>query len=196
MDRQRRIGSVGSANGIEFGALIKTPTFLVVLVAAMLNCILALSFSATEIAGNTTFPVTYTVANIIRGTLYIFLIALLTYFAGQLVWKEREDRVSEIYDSLPVRDWVLYIAKLATLLGALSLILLAAITAGVIVQAAKGYTRFQFEVYFSELLIRDFSAFVYFSILAFVFHIALPNKYLGYFAFVGYLIFDHSRGAN
>ncbi len=28
------------------------------------------------------------------------------------------------------------------------------------------------------------------SILAFVFHIALPNKYLGYFAFVGYLIFD------
>ncbi|HBY64355.1 MAG TPA: hypothetical protein DEH78_31425, partial [Solibacterales bacterium] len=28
------------------------------------------------------------------------------------------------------------------------------------------------------------------SILAFLFHVLLPNKYLGYFAFVAYLIFD------
>ncbi|MDX2151951.1 MAG: M1 family aminopeptidase [Bryobacteraceae bacterium] len=175
---------------LEFRALVKTPTFIVVVAAAMLNCVLSLVFNASEFAGNTTFPITYTVTNIIRGTLYMFVIALLTYFAGQLVWKERDERVSEIYDSLPVRDWVLYLAKLLVLLAANFLILTAAVVSGVIVQASKGYTRFQFDVYFQELLLRDYSLFIYLSILAFLFHIILPNKYLGYFGFVAFLIFD------
>lgn len=175
---------------VEFKALIRTPTFMVVTAAAVLNCVISLIMSSGEAYGNKTFPVTYWVAQLIQGTLYTFLIALITYFAGQLVWKEREDRVDEIQDSLPVRDWVYYAAKFTVLLGAIVLILVAAIGAGVAVQAYRDYTRFQLPLYFEVILYRDLSLLVFLAALAFFIHVVSPNKYVGYFGFIGYLIFD------
>lgn len=175
---------------LEFRSLVKTPAFLVIVAAAMLNCVVSIATSAGESYGNKTFPVTYSITEMIQGTLYLFLVALLTYFAGQLVWKERDDRVDEIHDSLPVRDWVLYAAKFAVLMISILLIMCSAIAAGIVVQAVNGYFRFQLGVYGHEILIRDYSLFVFLGVLAFLFHVLSPNKYVGYFAFIAYLIAD------
>ncbi|MEO8660280.1 MAG: M1 family aminopeptidase [Bryobacteraceae bacterium] len=175
---------------IEFASLIKTPAFLVIAAAALLNCIVSTATNVGEAFGNKSFPVTYAVTQLIQGSLYMFLVALLTYFAGQLVWRERDDRVDEIHDSLPVRDWVLYAAKLVVLLVGILLILGVSVAAGMIVQTAKGYTRFQLDVYAHEIFLRDFSLFIFLSVLAFLFHIVSPNKYIGYFAFIAFLIAD------
>ena len=175
---------------VEFKSLIRTPTFVVVTAAAILNCTVSLMMTAGEAFGNKTFPVTYAVTMIIQGSLYLFLIVLITYFAGQLIWKEREDRVDEIQDSLPVRDWTFFAAKFSVLLASLVLILLAALAAGISVQAYRGYTRFQLPLYLEEMFFRDFSALVFLATLAFFFHVVASNKYLGYFGFIGYLIFD------
>jgi ABC-2 type transport system permease protein len=183
---QQWIGTVR----IEFASLIKTPAFLVIAAAALLNCIVSVATNVGESFGNKSFPVTYAVTQLIQGSLYMFLVALLTYFAGQLVWRERDDRVDEIHDSLPVRDWVLYAAKLAVLLAGILLILGVSVGAGMIVQAARGYTRFQLDVYAHEIFLRDFSLFIFLSVLAFLFHIVSPNKYIGYFAFIAFLIAD------
>jgi ABC-2 type transport system permease protein len=72
----------------------------------------------------------------------MFLMAIITFFAGQLVWRDRDERMDEIRDSLPMRDWLFYSSKLLTLLIAIFAIMLVAILAGVIVQAFRGYTRF------------------------------------------------------
>lgn len=175
----------------ELRSLVRTPTFIVVVVAAMLNCTVSLIFSYREVFGNKTFPVTYEVAEIIQGTLYIFLIAILTYFAGQLIWRDRDERVDEINDSLPVRDWLLYGSKYAALAITMLLVLVAAVLDGVAVQAFNGYTRFQVPVYLGQIFVRDFSGMLFLSVAAFFFHVVSPNKYVGYFAFIGYLIFDN-----
>jgi ABC-2 type transport system permease protein len=172
----------------EFWGLVKTTSFVVIVAAAMLNMIPSLIFSAAEGYGNSTYPVTYQVLQVIFGTLYAFLMAIITYFAGALVWKERDAHMDEIHDAMPFPDWISYASKLLALLGAVALILLAAMLSGMAVQAWEGYTRYQIGLYVSELFLIDGSQLFLFSLLAFLFHVLSPNKYIAYFAFIAFLI--------
>jgi ABC-type transport system involved in multi-copper enzyme maturation permease subunit len=174
----------------ELKSLVKTPVFIVILAAAMLNCCVSLAMSTGEAFGNKTFPVTYQMAQIIQGTLYMFLIAIITFFAGQLVWRDRDERMDEIQDSLPMRDWLLYTSKFSALALSIFAILSTTIAVGVAVQAYRGYTRFQFGLYAEEILLRDFTLMVMLAVAAFLCHVLSPNKYIGYFSFIAFLIFD------
>ena len=97
---------------VEFWGLVKSTSFIVITCAALLNTIPSIILSASEGYGNTSFPVTYKLIETIQGSLYLFLIGMLTYYAGTLVWKERDARMDEIEDALPHRDWPSYASKL------------------------------------------------------------------------------------
>ena len=174
---------------IHFRGMAKNTAFVVVVMIASMICILALALEATQFQGNQTvqtFPVTYWVIELIRGTLDFFLIVIITYFSGALVWKDRDERMDEIADATPTPEWVSYAARLVTLVGMVMLIQAVALVAGIVVQAAHGYYRFQFGLYVHELLVRDASWFVLMAILAFFIHALAPNKYVGYFVFIAF----------
>jgi ABC-type transport system involved in multi-copper enzyme maturation permease subunit len=181
---QQFAGSVST----EFFGVVKSTAFIVILLASLLNLIPSLIFSANEGYGNQSFPVTYWVCDIIAGSLYIFLVGMVTYYAGVLVWKERDARMDEIVDATPHPDWSEFAAKFSALLGIVMIILCIAILSGMATQAAHGYTRFQLGLYAKSILILDFSRFFFLSILAFLIHVLSPNKYVGYFAYVAFLI--------
>jgi ABC-2 type transport system permease protein len=170
--------------------ILKSVVFIIVLAAALLNCTLAMIFNAREWYGVSTLPVTYEILEIISGSLYIFLVALITYFAGVLLWKDRDQRVDEIIDSLPTPEWVSYLSRLTALAAMVMAVQLLALASGVITQAAYGYHRFQFGLYLNQLLVRDGSSFIFFGVLAFVIHALSPNKYVGYFIYIAFLIVD------
>ena len=172
----------------EFFGVIKSTAFIVILVASLLNLIPSLIYSANEGYGNQSFPVTYWVCDIIQGTLYSFLVGMVTYYAGVLVWKERDAHMDEICDAAPHPAWTSFAAKFFALLGIVLIVLCLTILAGVITQAAHGYTRYQLSLYVKSILIIDFSRFYFLAILAFLIHVLSPNKYIGYFAYVGFLI--------
>jgi ABC-type transport system involved in multi-copper enzyme maturation permease subunit len=174
----------------ELRSLVKTPTFIVILAAALINTGFSLVYSVREAYGNKTFLVTYTVTEIIQGTMYVFLIAIITYFAGQLIWRDREARTDELLDCLPTRDWMAYLSKFTALALVVAFIQLLAVAAGVIAQTASGYTRFQPEVYVGQLFVRDWTSLIMLCVAAFLFHAVSPNKYVGYFAFIAFLIWD------
>ena len=96
---------------------------MVVTAAALLNCLTTLIFNSTEAFGNTSFPVTYQMLDLIAGTLYIFLIALITYHAGVLIWEERDSNNDEVQDALPVPEWPAFAAKFVALLCSIAIIL-------------------------------------------------------------------------
>ncbi|HEV1287313.1 MAG TPA: M1 family aminopeptidase [Bryobacteraceae bacterium] len=177
-------GSVGT----EFFGVVKSTSFIVILLASMLNMIPALIFSAGEGYGNQSLPVTYWVCEMIAGTLYLFLIGMVTYYAGVLVWKERDARMDEICDAMPSPGWTMFASKFAALLGIILMILLVAILCGIVTQASHGYTRFQLGLYVKAILVVDVSLFLFLSILAFFIHVFSANKYVGYFAYVAFLI--------
>lgn len=172
----------------EFWGLVKTTSFIVLLVASLLNTIPNIILSAREGYGNGSYPVTYWILNIIQGALYIFIISMITYYAGVLVWRERDARMDEIEDVTPHPSWTRYLSKFLALLGVLALLNCLMMFTGVAVQAAYGYHRYQLGLYVQELFLYDFSLFVFLAVLAFFIHVLSPNKYIGYFAFVAFLI--------
>lgn len=173
---------------IHFRGMAKNTAFVVVVMIASMICTLALALQATQLGNQTvqTFPVTYWVIELIRGTLDFLLIVIITYFSGALVWKDRDERMDEIADATPTPEWVAYAARLVTLVGMVMVIQTVALLAGIVVQAAHGYYRFQFGLYAHELLVRDASWFVLMAILAFFIQALAPNKYVGYFVFIAF----------
>ena len=174
---------------IHFRGMAKNAAFVVVVMIATMICTLALALEATQFQGNQTvrtFPVTYGVIELIRGTLDFLLIVIITYFSGALVWKDRDERMDEIVDATPTPEWVSYAARLFTLIAMVMLVQAVALLAGIVVQAVHGYYRFQFGLYAHELLMRDLSWFVLMAILAFFIQAPAPNKYAGYFIFIAF----------
>lgn len=172
----------------ELWSLVKSPSFIVIVVAALLNTIPSLALNVTEAFGVKARPVTYNVINMIRGTLYSFLVALITYFAGVLIWRERDAHFDEIHDALPCPNWILYTAKFLSMTVVLVVILALAMVSGIAVQAWHGYQRFQLGLYGRELFVLDLLPFLFYAFLAFFIHVVSPNKYIGYFSFIAALI--------
>jgi ABC-2 type transport system permease protein len=169
---------------LELKRLLKSTVFIVIAFAALLNCLPNLIFNATEGFGDVSLPVTYNILNLITGTLYLFLFATVTYFAGVLIWEERDSRTDEIYDALPHPEWPLYLAKLIALLAGVAIVQLVAMLTGMAVQLAHGYHRIQPGLYIETLFGTDFTTFLFFAVLAFFIHVVSPNKYVGYFVYV------------
>jgi ABC-2 type transport system permease protein len=174
----------------EAFSIARTTSFLVLAAAALLNMVPTLIFNAGEGYGVSSLPVTYRILEIIRGSMYLFLVVILTYFAGALVWRERDARMDEIHDALPVPGWLAYLAKLLALAGVVALIQCIAIACGVSAQAGHGYTRFQLGLYLKELLLADYVIFLCLGTLAFFVHAVSPNKYIGYAIYVVCLILN------
>jgi hypothetical protein len=173
---------LGSLN-IHFRGMAKNTAFVVIVLIASLICILSLTLAESALNVRI-LPVTYSVIDLIRGSLNFFLIVVITYFAGALVWKDRDDRVDEISDATPTPEWVSYASRLATLIAMVLLIQAAGLAAGIVDQAIHGYYRFQFGLYVHELLVRNASGFVFLAVLAFFIQALAPNKYVGYFVFI------------
>ncbi len=173
---------------IHLLGILKSTVFVIILIAALLNCVPNIIFSAREGYGNSTLPVTYWILQIIAGSLYIFVIAVITYYAGVLVWKDRDRRMDEIADSLPTPEWLAYLSRLTALAVTVMLVQLLALGSGVIVQACYGYHRYQLGLYLNQLFLRDGSFFLFFGVLAFFIHALSPNKYLGYFLYIAFAI--------
>lgn len=168
--------------------MARSPVFLVVLLFALFFLVTTLLLVADSAYGLQSYPVTYAVVDIIRGSLFAFLIALITFLAGALVWKEREAKLSDVLDALPYPTWISSIAKMAALAVLIVMILAVGVVAGVLVQTLKGYTRFQLDVYFVELFGWDLVGFFCLMALAILVHVISPNKYVGYFSFVVLII--------
>lgn len=175
---------------IEYRRLLKSIVFIIITCFALINCLSALIFSARQGFGLTTRPVTYMLIQIITGTLYLFLVALITFFAGVLVWEERDARTDEVSDALPVPEWPSFLAKFIALMTAIASILLVVMLVAICVQAFHGYTRFQLGVYIETVLGQDLLSFGFFAAVAFLIHVLSPNKYVGYFAFIGFVVAD------
>ena len=169
---------------LDMIGILKSPAFLILMLTGFANTIAALYLSRSEGFGLGALPVTYNVIDTIRGALYLFLIIVIAFYSGVLVWKERDAQLDEVYDSLPHKTWTIFTAKLAAMLAVVVCILIAGIVSGILVQASQGYTRFQLPLYLKEFLVLDLTELSCLVILAFVAQVVSPHKYFGYFFFI------------
>lgn len=172
---------------IESIAIVKNVAFVVILVFAGINLMGSMAFATSEGYGVTAFPVTYNLVDIIRGSLYVFIVAVITFYSGAIVWKERESKVHDIYDALPYPDWLPVVSKTLAMYLAVLIILLLGACIGMVTQLLNGFTDLRPEVYLVQLVLSDSLTFLSLIILSLFIHSVVNNRYLGYFLFIAVL---------
>ncbi len=173
----------------ECKSLIKNPTFIIIVTLGMVELVTNLT-SFTGGYGTKQYPVTYDVIDAIKDGFYIYMVAIITFYTGVLVWKERDAKINEIQDSTPVKTGLLFVSKLIAMMLAVALILSLTIIMGIIAQAMFGYYNFELGVYIKSLLVSDVLKFGFIIMIALFFHYLINNRYIAYFAFVAFLILN------
>lgn len=164
----------------ECQTILRNIYFKIILLFGML-LLFAVSFQIGKIYDTTTFPVTYKVVETFGGTFQLFLVAITIMFSGELVWRARDNRMSNILDALPVPNWVYYTSKLTGLLFMQTLLLCLIMVCGIIVQLFKGYANFEIVLYIQYLFGVVLINYWLLAILAFFVQTLVSNKFLGYF---------------
>ncbi|ANB17458.1 ABC transporter permease/M1 family aminopeptidase [Dokdonella koreensis] len=167
------------------GALTGAP-FLVMLLLGLLLTFSVLKFSGM-MYGTEVYPVTRQMLTTISGSLNLFLIIIVTFYAGELIWRERTMRVSEATDAFPVPNWVPLAGKLTALLGIVVVFFAAGSLFTMGYQVAQGYTQLEPLLYLKGLLLEALP-FVLMAVLAVFLQVVSGNKFLGYLLMIVYLV--------
>ncbi len=169
------------------GVLTSVP-FLVMLLLAAFNLVGAM-LTAQTLYGTTVHPVTSVMIGEVRGAFSFLLIIIALFFAGELVWKERGARLGEVTDAMPVPDWVPLAAKTTVLAGVLVVFqALGALTA-MGFQLSQGHTDLEPGLYAAALGL-DVAYFILLGGLAIALQVYTDNKFIGYAAMIGVLVFQ------
>ncbi len=164
----------------EWSGIVRSAGFIILAGIGLLNCLPSLLY-ANESYGTHELPTTYTMINSIRGSFYLFSLAIMIYFSGYLVWKERNSNMSDIQDALPTKNWTVWLGKYLAVLGVMVVLQLIVLVAAVLVQKSMGYSRHEWWTYLREMLVMDMLGFAFLLSLSFLVHALSPNMYLGFF---------------
>ena len=169
---------------MDLSAVFFSKTFIIVLGFALINVGFSLAFGNSDPYGVPTFPVTYQMVETIAATLLILPLAVITFFSGVLVWRDRDNRFHEILGATPASNSVFTASRWVSMMVVLLSILLLGVLIGVFYQWTQGYTRFQLGVYMQEMVGVWGLRFFFMLAIAFMAHTLAPNKYIGYSLFI------------
>lgn len=172
---------------LQFGETVSSVFFVVLVLAGALLAI----FSDTGLNNpfaTPVYPVTWRMLEQGGTGFFLFILAIVTFYSGELVWRERDAGLNQIMDALPVPRWVLFGSKLLALMLVQVLLGLMVVACGVIVQVSHGYHRFEFGLYFTDLFAHLLPGLWILCVIAFCVHTIVNNKYLGHFVMVLYFV--------
>jgi ABC-2 type transport system permease protein len=158
--------------------VLRGAPFLIMLALGLTNLIASL-FLAGQIYGTATWPVTHQVLEMLQGAFQWLLFIIITFYAGELVWRERSQRSAEVSDAFPLPDWIPLTAKLGALLAVIGVFLLVGAVVGIGWQIGHGYTHIEPGLYLATLALNAIP-FVLLAVLGLFLQVLSNNKFLGY----------------
>ncbi|TAE53076.1 MAG: hypothetical protein EAZ89_07760, partial [Bacteroidetes bacterium] len=164
----------------EVRVVLRSPIFWSIVLVGVLFIALLAAFSG-QIFGTSTWPVTYQVLEIVQGNFFLFTLAIIIFYSGEMVWRERDSEVNQIYDALPIPNWLTLAAKFLAMTAILLMLMVVVLLSGLVIQMVQGYFRFEIGLYIQNLFGYRFINFLLFAVLAFFIQTLSDNKYLGFF---------------
>jgi ABC-type transport system involved in multi-copper enzyme maturation permease subunit len=172
-----------------------TRTSLVILLGALVFAFLYGWDVGSEVFGTSTWPVTHLIAGtVLSSALGPVMALLVAVFAGELVWREREVGMGDIVSVAPVPNWVAMLGRFLALVAMLATLQAVLMGAGVLLQAIRGYYRFEIGVYLELLFGVKLVDYVLLAALAMAVHIVVNHKYLGHLVVVLYFALTQVAG--
>lgn len=165
---------------------VKNIYFVVIVLAGVL--LMLASAMDPHLMGTKTYPLTYTVLQRVSEMFALFMMVITAFYAGELVWRERENRTAQMFDALPVPNWLPLLSRLFALIGLQGVLLLVVMVCGMTIQVFKGYFDLQPGLYLHNLFLVQWPQWALVAVLAIALQVLLNHKYLAYFAMILYYV--------
>jgi len=179
--------------GFDAAGVFKSIPFLVMLAFGMVNFIPS-ALNTQSLFETPIYPVTSQMLATLNGTYTWLLLIISMFYAGELVWKERDAKLGEVTDAMPVANWVPLAAKFTALIFViLSFQALGGLTS-ILIQLGKGYTQIEPMVYVKILAVNS----IYYILmggLSLVLQVFTNNKYTGFGVLIAILLGLSALGA-
>jgi ABC-2 type transport system permease protein len=181
------LGELFSLTRLQFAETVKNVFFGVLVLAGALMAIFS-DYDINTPFATPVYPVTWRMLELGGGGFTLFILAIITFYSGELVWREQDARLNQIMDALPVKRWVLFLSKLSALMLVQVLLAFMVMLCGIFVQILHGYHRFQFGLYLTDLIAHRLIGFWILCAIAMLVHTIVHHKYIGHFVMVLYFI--------
>jgi hypothetical protein len=167
----------------EVRGLVRSAPFLVIALFGIGN-IVGGAVSMIHRGGTTTLPVTHLMIGVVAAGMALFMLIVLIFYAGELVHRERRYRVAELYDALPISNWVPLLSKLLAMVVGMIILLVLAATTTIAFQVVKGYLNLELGIYVFDIGAIQIAPWFILSVAAIGAQVVANHKFLGYLLMV------------
>ena len=164
---------------LAFRSTIRDLPFVVIAGAGVLT-LLVTALNANSLYGEITWPLTWNLLEGLQGGFSIFFVLLITIYAGEAVWRERQIKLHLVADALPVRTSVSLAGNFLGLIGVKAALIGLLMATGMAIQTATGYTRYEPGLYLVTLFGLYLPQMIQITALAFLVHVVVHHKYAGH----------------
>ncbi len=163
----------------DMAAVFKSPAFFVLLLVGVFNAVGGLSVTSS-VRGVNYFPVTRAVVTALAESYTLIPMIIAIYYAGELVWRNREQRMHEIVDATAAPNWAFMVPKVLAITGVLLASFVVGALTGMGFQLVHGYTNFELGAYALWFVLPGLISALQLAALAVFVQALVPHKFVGW----------------
>ena len=130
--------------------------------------------------GTAVYPMTHLMVELLSSSFNFLLLIIVTFYAGELIFKERQVKIADVSDAMPVPNWAPLLAKSLALVGVVLAFLFAGVLAGDRDPAGQGRRAGRAAGSTSRALLIAGLPFILMGLFAVVLQVVTNNKFIGY----------------
>ena len=142
------IAAMTSIARATYSDIVKGVTYKIIMVAGLMLLTINV-WNANKTFDNAVLPVTRIMVETGFNSFMLFYVILITFYAGELVWRERGVRCDQIMDALPTRSSAVAVGKFVALALMLVTTTLVVIAGCLLLQIIKGSPDTNLALYFT-----------------------------------------------
>ena len=169
---------------MDVRGVLRSAPFWVILAMGVLNVAGVMYGSTGRPYDTAAWPVTGLILSAIEGGFLFFVLIIVVYYAGELVYRERTARVADLVDATPAASGALILAKVVALWAIVAMLLLVVMLGGMVMQALQGFTNVEPLLYLKGLFLVAAPSFALMAVLAVALAVFAGNRWTGMLAMI------------
>ncbi|WP_199610044.1 ABC transporter permease/M1 family aminopeptidase [Flocculibacter collagenilyticus] len=179
-------GKFISRTQFEIKQVVFSAPFYILLIFSAFNMVM-MFINFTGMYGTPNWPLTQTMVEQVNGAFSLMLIVVVTYYSGEVVWRERNSGMGDIIDATPVFNIAFWLSKLVAVCLVICSLLMVGMLISIGYQFAMGYQNIDLAQYLISILYFFALPMCLLAVLSFFIQVLSPNKFVGMLIFVGYI---------
>lgn len=164
---------------IHLKNIVNSNTFKILLLFSFVQ-LAAILKEGYEYMGLQSYPVTYMVVEDIQNSTLIFLLIIMVYYAGDLLWEDRDHHLNEVIDASPHSPYISLFAKYFAINTSIFIIYACLSIVGILYQLGSGFTAIDIDVYCLTYILNIMPMIATWTAVLMLIHILVDHKFIGF----------------